>query len=67
MNEPHQIKVGDRVFIKKTVDHNSVIAFGVNREVTFSRIVESIKGDLLLLDTPASVWINHVVKVEDAK
>lgn len=58
-----QIKVGDRIRVKKEVSHNQVDALGIHRDVEFVGTVERINGQIIITDNPAMVNVKHVVEI----
>lgn len=57
------IKIGDKVRVKKEVSHNLIDCQNIPRDLDFIGTVERINGHILVLDNPAMVNIKHVVEV----
>lgn len=58
------IKIGDTVHCKRTASSGAIGLLPINRDMEFSGRVEKIIGQMIFLDTPASVRIDKVVRVE---
>lgn len=61
--KPDQIKVGDRIRVKKESSHNLLDCHGVSRDLEFTGTVERINGQIIITDNPAMVNVKHVVEI----
>lgn len=58
------IKIGDLLLCKRTSSHNLIDCHSINRDMEFCGRVEEIKPNgLIVLDNPASVRIDKVVRI----
>lgn len=58
-----QIKIGDKVRVKKQVSHNLVDCLSFHKDMEFIGKVEKIEGQIIYTDNPASVHKKHIVEI----